>query len=71
MRFGFPLTPPHPSACNMKPSFELGFMMIERMHMALKGGITADEKGQVWVALALAAATAALLLASFLDLAAI
>jgi|HubBroStandDraft_6_1064221.scaffolds.fasta_scaffold7431821_1 hypothetical protein len=55
----------------MKPSFELGFMMIERMHMALKGGITADEKGQMWVALALAAATAALLLASFLDLAAI
>jgi hypothetical protein len=71
MRIGLPLTPPHPSACNMEPSFELGFMMIERMHMALKGGITADEKGQVWVALALAAATAALLLASFLDLAAI
>jgi hypothetical protein len=71
MRFGFALTPPHPSACNMKPSYELGFMMIERMHMALKGGISADEKGQVWVALALAAATAVLLLASFVDLASI
>ena len=47
------------------------FTMIERMHMALKGGITADEKGQLWVALALVAATTVLLLASFLDLAAI
>jgi hypothetical protein len=42
--------------------------MIERMHMALRGGIAAENKAQFWVGLVLAAATAVLLFASFLDL---
>jgi len=42
--------------------------MIQRMHMTLKGGIAAEDKGQFWVAVALACATAILLFASFLDL---
>jgi hypothetical protein len=42
--------------------------MIERMHIALKGGIMAEDKAQFWVGLALAAGTAILLFASFLDL---
>ncbi len=42
--------------------------MIERMHIALKGGIAADNKAQFWVGLVLASATAVLLFASFLDL---
>lgn len=42
--------------------------MIERMHMALRGGIAAENKAQFWVGLALAAATFILLFASFLDL---
>jgi hypothetical protein len=42
--------------------------MIERMHMALKGGAAAEDKARFWVAVALAAATAALLFASFAEL---
>jgi hypothetical protein len=45
--------------------------MIERMHVVLKGGIAADDKARFWVAVALIAATAALLFASFAELAAL
>jgi hypothetical protein len=57
-------------ASNMAPQVQgLSSSMIERMHMVLSGGISAEAKGQFWVGLALALATAALLCASFLDLA--
>jgi hypothetical protein len=42
--------------------------MIERMHIVLGHGSSAEDKGQFWVGLALAAATGILLVASFLDL---
>ncbi|MDT3380331.1 hypothetical protein RNI52_23615 [Labrys neptuniae] len=42
--------------------------MIERMHMVLKGGISAEDRAQFWVGLTLAVATVVLLCASFLDL---
>jgi len=43
--------------------------MIERMQIAVKKGVSAEDKAQFWVGLVLAAATAILLFASFLDLA--
>jgi hypothetical protein len=42
--------------------------MIERMHIVLKGGAAADDRAHFWVAVALIAATAALLFASFAEL---